>query len=83
MIYETIEEAVAELKKHPGKTVRARSGDLTVELRTVSSPAVNGRLGDALASIGPWEGETTANGRFIRRKDEIDDYMRAERESWE
>ncbi len=59
MAYETLEEAVAELKRHPGKTVRAHCGDLDVEMRAVASGAGPQRLGDALAALGPWEGEST------------------------
>ncbi len=58
MTYENLEEAVAELKRHPAKTVRARCGDFAVELRAISPPSA-GRLGDSLAALGPWEGETT------------------------
>ena len=59
MTYGTLEEAVAELKRHPGKTVRAHCGDLDVEMRAVSPAAPPRRLGDSLASLGPWEGEST------------------------
>ena len=59
MTYGTLEEAVAELKRHPGKTVRAHCGDLDVEMRTVPAPAPAQRLGDSLASLGSWEGEST------------------------
>lgn len=59
MKYETVEEAVTELKKHPERTVRAHSGDLVVELRAVSRPLKPQRLGDSLAALGPWEGEST------------------------
>jgi hypothetical protein len=59
MTYENLEQAVAELRKHPAKTVKARCGDFAVELRAISPPAVAGRLGDSLVALGPWEGETT------------------------
>ena len=59
MTYETLERAVAELRKHPESAVRANCGDLTVELRAVSSPPENRLLGDSLAALGPWEGEST------------------------
>ena len=58
MTYGSIDEAVAELKKHPGKTVRAHCGDLDVELRAVARSEPSRRLGDSLASLGPWEGES-------------------------
>ncbi len=59
MTYETLDEAVAGLKRHPAKTVKARCGDLAVELKAISPPAPPGQLGDSIASLGPWEGETT------------------------
>ncbi len=59
MTYATLEEAVAELRRHPAKTVKAHCGDLAVELRAISPPPATGRLGDSLAALGPWEGETT------------------------
>ncbi len=40
--------------------VRARCDELTVELRAVTEPSEAQRLGDALAALGPWEGESTA-----------------------
>ena len=58
MTYENLEEAVAELKRHPAKIVKVRCGDLAVELRAISPPATTAPLGDSLASLGPWEGET-------------------------
>ena len=59
MTYGTLEEAVAELKRHPEKTVRAHCGDLDVEMRTVSPAAHPQRLGDSLAALGPWEGKSS------------------------
>ena len=59
MTYETLQKAVAELKKHPDSAVRAHCDDLTVELRAVSPPPETRRLGDSLAALGPWEGEST------------------------
>lgn len=60
MTYETLEQAVAELKRHPKEPVRAHCGNLTVELRAVvSPPPETRRLGDSLAALGPWEGEST------------------------
>ncbi len=60
MTYKTLEMAVAELKRHPDSAVRARCDDLTVELRAVTEPSEAQRLGDALAALGPWEAESTA-----------------------
>jgi hypothetical protein len=70
--YGTIDEAVAELRRHPGKPVRANCGDLAVELRAVSPSRPPIRLGDSLASLGPWEGEST---------DELMSRLREARES--
>lgn len=56
----TLDEAVAELKLNPKLPVRARVGELDVEIRVVSG-GVQGQagLGDLMAAAGPWEGETT------------------------
>ena len=56
----SLEEAVAELRRHPGATVHARLHDLDVELRAVATPvhAPEMKLGDWMASAGPWQGET-------------------------
>ena len=59
MTYENLERAVAELRRHPEEPVRAHCGDLTVELRAVAcSPSEPRPLGDSLAALGPWEGES-------------------------
>lgn len=59
MTYETLEQAVAELRRRPKEAVRAHCGDLTVELRAVGAPLESVPLGDSLAALGPWEGEST------------------------
>jgi hypothetical protein len=55
-----LDQAVEALRRDPTHAVRARVGDMTVELRAVSdSPAVVERsAADALREIGSWEGET-------------------------
>jgi hypothetical protein len=55
-----LDQAVEALKRDPTHTVRARVGDMTVELRAVpDSPRATERsAADALREIGPWEGET-------------------------
>ncbi len=58
MTYGTLEEAAAELKKHPEKKVRAYCGDLAVEMRAIWTSESPQRLGDSLAALGPWEGES-------------------------
>jgi len=59
MKFPTVEEAIVELKKHPERPVQAHCGDLDVELRAITRPAAARRLGDSLAALGPWEGEST------------------------
>jgi hypothetical protein len=58
MVYGTLEEAVEELKKNPDHPVRAHLDSLDVELRAVGAQEAPIRLGDALAQLGPWEGES-------------------------
>jgi hypothetical protein len=55
----SLEEAVAELKREPRRTVYARVDELEVEIRVVEKPAHPGAgLGDRMAAAGPWQGET-------------------------
>lgn len=58
MTFKTLEEAVAELRKHPENAVRADSDGMVIELRAVSSHPPQQKLGQALAALGPWEGES-------------------------
>jgi hypothetical protein len=55
-----LDQAVEALKRDPTHAVRARVGDMTVELRAVpdSAPVVERSAADVLREIGPWEGET-------------------------
>ena len=55
-----LDQAVEALRRDPTQAVRARVGDMTVELRAVlgSPPAVERSAADALREVGPWEGET-------------------------
>lgn len=56
----TLDEAVVQLKLDPKHPVRARVGELDLELRVVSGGAqAQARLGDLMAAAGPWEGEST------------------------
>ncbi len=57
----TIEDALAALKRDPTHPVRVHvdAVDMDVELWAVKSTQPNVPLGDYLASLGPWEGETT------------------------
>lgn len=56
-VFHSIDEAVRELRRDPSRPVRAHLDDLDIELRAVEPPARPVRLGDFLASLGPWEGE--------------------------
>lgn len=55
-----LDQALEALKRDPSHVVRARVGEMTVELRAVpDSPPVIGRsAADTLREIGSWEGET-------------------------
>jgi hypothetical protein len=67
-----LEAAIAQLRRNPAVPVRAQLGDLELELRAVRSSAPGTALGDYLASLGPWEGETLA---------ELTERLRAAREA--
>jgi hypothetical protein len=54
-----LDDALAALRRDPMHPVRVHVGDMNVELRAVQTPAPEDLLGDYLASIGPWEGEST------------------------
>lgn len=55
----TLDEAVAQLEKDPTHPVRARIGDMTVEVRAVVEAAGDRSAADIFAALGPWAGETT------------------------
>lgn len=55
----TLDEAVAQLTLDPKHPVRARVGELDVELRVVGGTKAQPGLGDLMAAAGPWEGEST------------------------
>ena len=54
-----LDEAVAALRQDPSKPVRAKLGDMTVELRAVNAGDAEQSAADAFAALGAWEGETT------------------------
>jgi hypothetical protein len=61
MVFKNLEEAVEALKRDPSRPVRAQVvDDLDLELRAVGSKSPPVRLGEFLSSLGPWEGESTA-----------------------
>jgi hypothetical protein len=55
----TLEDALAALKRDPMHPVRVHVEDMDVELRAIKTPQPEMPLGDYLASLGPWEGEST------------------------
>jgi hypothetical protein len=55
-----LQAAVDALKRDPRSPVRARVGDMTVELRAVTEPATEGTTAaEIFDELGPWEGEST------------------------
>ncbi len=61
----TLEEAVAELKRHPAHPVRLDVDGIEIELRRLPGSGVmqgavdQSDLGDQIAALGPWQGEST------------------------
>ncbi len=55
----TLDDVVAQLKKDPGRPVRARVGDLTIEVRAIDEQEAARSAADAFAELGPWSGEST------------------------
>jgi hypothetical protein len=55
-IPQTLEDAVAQLKRDPWHPVHAKVDGLEVELRVVRAEERPPGLGTRLAAIGPWEG---------------------------
>ena len=58
-VVKTIEEAVEQLKRDPTRPVRARVGDLTIEVTAIAEKASGRSAASVFAELGPWEGETT------------------------
>jgi hypothetical protein len=55
----TLDEVVAQLKKDPGRPVRARVGELTIEVPAVGEQEAAGSAADVFSELGPWAGEST------------------------
>ena len=53
-MYPTLEEAIQELKRHPGAPVFVKVDSLVVEMRVQGSRTVD----DIFGEIGAWEGES-------------------------
>jgi len=70
----TLDEAVAELKRDPSHPIRLVVDGIEIELRSASSAGVipgaldQANLGDRIAAIGPWQGETTDEVIELLRK---------------
>jgi hypothetical protein len=65
----SLEEALAELKRDPTHVVHARVQGMDVELRAITaSPITEEKLGDWMASAGPWQGETEEDIQEILRE---------------
>ncbi len=56
---QTLDEAVAQLKRDPSHPVRARVDNLDVELRAVPSDQGQEPAEDVMCGAGPWQGEST------------------------
>jgi hypothetical protein len=62
----SVEKALTELEKRPGRSVRARLRGLDIEMRVVNKAPTSVKLGDLLASLGPWAGESAEElSRFL------------------
>jgi hypothetical protein len=61
----TLEEAVAQLKRDPAHPIRLVVDGMEIELRrpaepgVIPGPADQSNLGDRMAAVGPWQGEST------------------------
>jgi hypothetical protein len=56
-IPKTLEEAAAELTRHPAEPLRVVVNDVELELRLVTAKR-SGRRGSKIAALGPWRGES-------------------------
>lgn len=55
----TLDEVVAQLKRDSGRPVRARIGEITIEVRAVDEQEAARSAADVFAELGPWAGEST------------------------
>jgi len=55
----TLEDVVAQLKRDPDHPVRAKVGDLTIEVRAVDGQVSGKTAADVFGELGPWAGEST------------------------
>ena len=74
----TLEEAVAELKRDPAHPVRLVVDGIEIEMRrppttdVIAGAVDQSNLGDRIAAIGPWQGESTDELIEILRRDRED-----------
>lgn len=54
----SLDAAIAALRRDPSRPVRAKVEDLTVELRAVAEEPVEQSATDVFAELGHWESET-------------------------
>jgi hypothetical protein len=54
-----LEQVIEQLKREPGRPVRAVIGGFMVEVRAVSDLPAERSAADVLSAVGPWAGETT------------------------
>ena len=67
-IFRSVEKALSKLQKSPNTPVRAKFRELNVEIRVVEKKQGRERLGDLLASLGPWAGESAEElSRFLSK----------------
>ncbi len=55
----TLDDVVAQLKKNPGHPVRARVGDLTIEVRAIDEQGATRSAAGVFAELGAWSGESS------------------------
>ena len=62
----SLDKALEKLKERPNTSVRTRLRGMDVEIRIAPKKSPQKGLGDLLASLGPWAGETAEEmARFI------------------
>ena len=59
-VIKTLEQVVEQLRREPGRPVRAAVDGFVVEVRAVPDIPAEQSAADALSALGPWAGETTA-----------------------
>lgn len=57
-IFNNLQTAVEALRRDPGHPVQVQIDDLDIELRVLGPKERPADLGEFLADLGPWEGES-------------------------